>query len=191
MITKERIIMAEAVENTEVQVERKGGSNVLLIVIASVLALLLIGGGAAAYFLLNEDEEVLNDANRAVQTQAVAQNKSASSKKSTSRATNYAEIGKMYPMEQFIVNLYSENGSRYLKTTLNFELAGEELAMELDTKKPLIRDIIIKSLSAKTYEEVSTMKGKENLKDEIVLNVNEVISDGQINNLFFTDFVIQ
>ncbi len=179
--------MAEAVENTEVEIEKKGGSNVLLIVVASVLFLILIGGGVAGYLLLNEDEEVLSDANKAVQTQAVTKRTTTNS----TRGTNYAEVGQMYPMEQFVVNLYSEGGGRYLKTALNFELAGEELAMELDAKKPLIRDIVIRALSAKTYEEISTIKGKENLKDEIVLGVNEVISDGKINNLFFTDFVIQ
>lgn len=179
--------MAEAVENTEVEVKKKGGSNMLLIVVASVLFLILTGGGIAGYLLLNGDSEVLNDASKAKQTQA-AQNKGAVK---TTRGTNYAEIGQMYPMEQFVVNLYSESGSRYLKTVINFELSSEDLAVELDAKSPLVRDIIIKALSAKTYEEISTIKGKENLKDEIVLNVNGVISDGQINNLFFTDFVIQ
>ena len=184
--------MAEAVENTEVevQVEKKGGSNVLLIVVASVLFLILIGGGVAGYLLLNQDSEVIEDANKAAQTQAVVTKKSTTTTSST-RGTNYAEIGQMYPMEQFVVNLYSEGGARYLKTALNLELAGEELAMELDAKKPIVRNIIISALSAKTYEEISTIKGKENLKDEIVLNINEIITDGKVNNIFFTDFVIQ
>jgi flagellar FliL protein len=189
IITKERIIMAEAVENTEVEVKKSGNSNILLIVVASVLFLILVGGGVAGYLLLNEDEEVLNDANKAVATQQQTTQKKETTK--SIRSTNYAEIGQMYPMDQFVVNLYSESGSRYLKAALNFEITGEELAAELDAKKPLIRDIIIKALSAKTYEEISTIKGKENLKDEIVANVNEVITDGKINNLFFTDFVIQ
>jgi flagellar FliL protein len=94
-------------------------------------------------------------------------------------------------MDQFIVNLYNEGSSRYLKTTLNFELSSEELTAEMDSKKPLIRDIVIRTLSAKTYEEISTIKGKENLKDEIVTKVNQVLTDGQVNNVFFTDFVIQ
>jgi flagellar FliL protein len=190
MITKERIIMAEAVENTEVEVQKKkSGSNTLLVVVASILFLILIGGGVAGYMLLNQDEEVLEDATNATKTEVVVENKATTTK--SKRSTNYAEIGQMYPMDQFVVNLYSESGGRYLKTALNLELAGEELAMELDTKKPLIRDIIIRTLSAKTYEEISTIKGKENLKDEIVAGVNEVITDGTVNNLFFTDFVIQ
>jgi flagellar FliL protein len=181
--------MAEATQNTEVEIEvkEKGKSNILLIVVAGILFLTLLGGGIAGYLLLSSDSEVIDDANKAKQTMD-AKSKDATASK---RGTNYAEIGAMYPLEQFVVNLYSESGSRYLKTVINFELADEELAAELDAKSPLIRDIIIKALSAKTYEEISTIKGKENLKDEIVLSVNEVVSDGKVNNLFFTDFVIQ
>ena len=179
--------MAEAVENQEVVTEKKGGGNILLIVIVALLATLVIGGAAAAYFMLNDDKEVIDDANQAAKTAPVAKSRT----KTTSRVTDYSKIGPMYPMDQFIVNLYNEGSSRYLKTTINFELSSEELSAEMDKKKPLIRDIVIKTLSAKTYEEISTIKGKENLKDEIVSKVNQVLTDGQVNNLFFTDFVIQ
>ena len=182
--------MAEAVETPEVVESKKGGSNILLIIVVVMLFLILAGGAAAAYFMLNEDTEVLDDANKAQQTKTVAAPTTA--KKETSRRnTDYSQIGPMYPMDQFIVNLYNEGSSRYLKTTLNFELSMPELNVEMDTKKPLIRDIVIKTLSAKTYEEISTIRGKENLKDEIVSKVNQVLTDGQVNNIFFTDFVIQ
>lgn len=184
--------MAEAVETQEVAVEaKKGGSNILLIIVVVMLFLILVGGAAAAYFMLNEDTEVLDDAQQAKQSQIVAAPAGAASQTSFTRNTDYSQIGPMYPMDQFIVNLYNEGSSRYLKSTINFELSVAELSIEMDTKKPLIRDIVIKTLSAKTYEEISTIRGKENLKDEIAVKVNQVLSDGQVNNLFFTDFVIQ
>jgi len=189
IITQGREIMAEAVETQEVVAEKKGGSNILLIVVVVLLFLLLVGGAAAAYFMLNEDEAVLDDANAATQSKIVAT--PAAKQTSTTRSTDYTKMGPIYPMDQFIVNLYNEGSSRYLKTTLNFELSVAELSAEMDTKKPLIRDIVIKTLSAKTYEEISTIKGKESLKDELASKVNQVLTDGQINNLFFTDFVIQ
>jgi len=182
--------MAEAVETPEVVETKKGGSNILLIIVVVMLFLILAGGAAAAYFMLNEDTEVLDDAQQAKQAQVVAA-PTATKGTATSRSTDYSKIGPMYPMDQFIVNLYNEGSSRYLKTTINFELSVAELSIEMDTKKPLIRDIVIKTLSAKTYEEISTIRGKENLKDEIAMKVNQVLSDGQVNNLFFTDFVIQ
>ncbi len=97
----------------------------------------------------------------------------------------------MYPMDQFLVNLLSESGSRFLKTTLNLELSEQTLSPEIDKKKPLIRDIIIRTLSSKTYEDVSTSKGKERLKDELVTKINEILRDGYIKNVYFTDFIVQ
>ncbi len=185
--------MAEATENVEVVEKKSGGSNILLIVIAVMLALMLIGGAVGAYLLLSEDEAVIADANSAKQSQQLEEAPAAKAAPvaTSVRKSDYTNIGQMYPLDQFIVNLFSEDGSRYLKATMNLELSVPELATELDSKKPLIRDIIIKALSAKSYEEISTIAGKENLKDEIVANVNAVLKDGQINNVFFTDFVIQ
>jgi len=181
--------MAEE-QTQEVAVEtKKGGSNILLIIVVVMLFLILAGGAAAAYFMLNEDTEVLDDASKAKKETVIAT--STAQKTTSTRSTDYSQIGPMYPMDQFIVNLYNEGSSRYLKSTINFELSVAELSVEMDTKKPLIRDIVIKTLSAKTYEEISTIRGKENLKDEIAMKVNQVLSDGQVNNLFFTDFVIQ
>ena len=94
-------------------------------------------------------------------------------------------------MDQFIVNLLSESGSRFLKTKVELELNAETLTPEIDKKKPLIRDIVLRTLSSKTFEEVSTIKGKDRLKDEIVDRINEVLADGHIKNIYFTDFVVQ
>ncbi len=186
--------MAEATENNEVVVEKKSGSsNILLIIIAAMLGLMLIGGGVGAYLLLSEDDAVIADANsaKAAQTEKPEAQAASPAPANSVRKSDFTNIGPMYPLNQFIVNLFSEDGSRYLKTTINLELSIPELATELDSKKPLIRDIIIKALSAKSYEEISTIAGKESLKDEIVANVNTVLKDGKINNVFFTDFVIQ
>ncbi|OQX75042.1 MAG: flagellar basal body protein FliL [Campylobacteraceae bacterium 4484_4] len=185
--------MAEAAQQqTEEVVAKKGGSNILLIILTVLLFLLLIGGGVAGYLLLSADDEVLDDASKATQTEAAAPAaKQTSVPGKSQRATDYTKIGPMYPLDQFIVNLYAEGGDRYLKATINLEMDKEEMGAELDKKNPLIRDIVIKTLSAKTYEEISTIKGKEQLKDEIVTKINQVLTDGQIKNIFFTDFVIQ
>jgi len=174
--------MAE--ETEEEVVEKKSGGNMVLIMIVVLLVILLIGGGLAAYFLLgsSNDPQTMQNQN----TQAAP-----AKRKSSGRSTQYLTIGPMYPMDQFVVNLLSQNGSKYLKVNLDIELDTQQLSVEMDKKKALIRDIIIRVLSSKTFEEVSTMKGKERLKDEIVKKINDVLADGQVKNIFFTDFVVQ
>lgn len=173
--------MAESSE--EEVVEKKSGSNMVLILIVVLLVVILILGGLGIYFFSSGgDDEVTPQQN----TQSAS-----ATRNNTGRSTQYLTIGPMYPMSQFVVNLLSESGSKYLKVILDLELDSEELAPEMDMKKSLVRDIIIRSLSSKTFEEVSTMKGKDRLKDEIVNKLNDVLTDGHVKNIFFTDFVVQ
>ena len=175
--------MAEEDKNEE-QMQKKG-SNAVLIAVISVLVLLLAVGGLVVFLLMGSGEET----NEQQAKQAAQNMKKAQSPKE--RSNDFFNIGQMYPLEKFLVNFLSESGSRFLKMELSLELSNEKLAPEIDQKKPLIRDIIIKSLSSKTYEDISTGKGKERLKDEIVSKINEVLRDGYIKNVYFTDFIVQ
>ena len=180
--------MAEVAKQEVRENTQNGGSNKLLIIISALLFLILIAGGAMAYFMLNSDDEVLEDANNAKVSKVVASTKSQEALK---RNNNYTKVGPMYPLDKFIVNLSSDGGSRYLRASINLELSSEEFQAEVEKKKPLIRDIIIKILSSKSYEEISTIRGKERLKDEIVSELNKIFVDGRVENIFFTEFVIQ
>ena len=172
--------MAEEKENQEVQEEKKegGSSKLLLIVIIVLLLILLIVGGLVAYFLLSGDEEQSPQQ----QPQKVEKKK---------KVENLVEIGPIYPLDQFIVNLVSNNSSRYLKCKIDIELDAPELQQEVDKKLPAIRDLIIRILSSKTIEEIQTAKGKEKLKEEIKRKINEFLTNGEIKHVYFTEFVIQ
>ena len=171
-------------EKEEKKEEKKSGSNLVLIIIIVLLVLILVGGGIAAYFLLSDNGET-QQPNMPQQPQKQMQ------KHNMTRNADLMEIGPIYPLDQFIVNLLSEGGSKFLKTKMDLELSAPELTAELDKKKPLIRDIVIRTLSSKTFQEVSTNRGKEKLKDELVNKINAVLADGRIKNIFFTEFVVQ
>ncbi len=179
--------MAEE-KNEEEKKEKKSGSNLVLIIIIVLLVLILVGGGIAAYFLLSDNG---NEPQANANTQTPQNTQAKMSKKKIVRNSDLLQIGPVYPLDQFIVNLLSQGGSRFLKTKMDLELSGPELTAELDKKKPLIRDIIIRTLSSKTFQEVSTSRGKEKLKDELVDKINAVLADGNIKNIFFTEFVVQ
>jgi len=174
--------MAEEKENQEVEEkeEKSGGSNkLLLIVIIVLLLVLLIVGGLVAYFLLsgNDNPDELK-----------ADQQKVEKKKKVSQMT---EMGPIYPLDKFIVNLLSNNSARYLKCKMDLELDSPELQQEVDKKLPAIRDLIIRILSSKTVEEIQTAKGKEKLKEEIKRKINAMLTTGEIKNVYFTDFVIQ
>lgn len=174
--------MAEKKENQEQEEkeEKSSGNKLLLIVIIILLLLLLIIGGLVAYFLLSNNFD---------NTQASDQKQEKIVKKK--KVSDMAEIGPIYPLDQFIVNLVSNNADRYLKCKIDLEMDSPDLQKELDKKLPAIRDIIINILSSKTVEEIQTAKGKEKLKEEIKRKINEILTTGEIRHVYFTEFVIQ
>ena len=102
-----------------------------------------------------------------------------------------SEIGILYPLDTFTVNLKSDAGRRYLKVTLSLEVSGEELSLELDAKSAVLRDRIIRILTSKTLEEISSKKGKVKVTNQIMDTLNSIIVDGSIEGIYFTEFVIQ
>ena len=171
----------ENAEEEEKQEKSGGGNNLILIIIVVLLVLLLVVGGVVAYLMLSGDDEESPDT---VQQEKVE-------KKKSRKKIDDLTVGPMYPLDKFTVNLLSQNGSRYLVAKIDLEQENEEMTPELDAKVSLIRDIIISILSSKTVEEISTPKGKEKLKEEIINQINKYLEDGEVKRIYFTNFVIQ
>lgn len=179
--------MPEEKETNEEQQAPKQ-SKTLIFVIIGVIAFLLIVGIVAAVLLMggnkSDDEAKDSDATATTQIQKKPN--------TDGRSSNYLNIGPLYQMsEPFIVNLVTQSGRRYLKTSITLELSNEKLQKEVEAKSTIIQDSIIEILSSKSIEEIATTKGKDRLKDEIVNRINSFLIDGYIKNVFFTEFVIQ
>ncbi|AZZ37813.1 flagellar protein FliL [Bdellovibrio sp. qaytius] len=109
-------------------------------------------------------------------------------------ALKETEIGKVIPLETFVVNLAGSKGRKVLKVNMELEVKGNKegdgnIIAEIDTRKAQIRDFIIIILSSKSYEEVSTKDGKDFLRNEIKDNINTFLSKGKITNVFFTEII--
>lgn len=183
--------MAEEESTEESQPQEKKSSNILMIVIIAVLILIILIGGAVGILLMGDDEEEAAVSQPQVKEKSVSKSRrsSASSEYDDSRQLN--DIGILYPLDTFTVNLKSDAGRRYLKVTMSLELEGEELSLELDAKSPVLRDRIIRILTSKTLEEISSKKGKQKISIQIMDTLNAMISDGTIKGIYFTEFVIQ
>ena len=178
--------MAEEIEESqEEEKSTKKSSNLVLIIVIVVLVLTLLVG-LALVFLMNSGDD-----SPQVQQNVGAANGGANRQTLTRQSGPSLEVGEMYPLDPFTVNLLSDSGRRYLKTTMNLELSDREVSQELDQKAPVIRDVIIGTLTSNTLESIATPKGKEKLKDDLVSKINLRLRDGQIVNIYFVDFVIQ
>ena len=100
----------------------------------------------------------------------------------------------VYPLESFIVNLMDKTGlgKRYLKATMVFEVDGnEESQKRLERYKPQLRDTILLLLSSQLLSEINTMEGKIELKQALLYKANQVIGEGIVHRVYFTEFVVQ
>lgn len=168
-------------ENEEVVAPKSKGSSLVLILVTVLLLVVLIVGGLVIFLLMGSGDE-----EKAEETKTEQVEKKPAKKKGEVTA----DVGVIYPLDVFTVNLVSDSGTKYLKCKIELEQNIETLTPELDKKIPIIKDKIIETLSSKSVEEISTGKGKERLKEEIINKINEFLNDGFIKNIYFTDFVI-
>lgn len=163
-----------------------GGGKGKIIAIIIVVFVLLIAGLVVAFMLLTQTPEE--------NAQAAAGNSNAQQTQANVMGeTNarYLRIGPIFQLDQFIVNLLSQGGRRYLKINIGLEMTTANLENELNAKRALVRDIIIGILTSKSPEDISTTRGKDKMKEEIVQRLNENLVDGKIRNVFISDMAIQ
>lgn len=181
--------MAEEENKEESGQENKKSNNKLMIIIISVLVLIILGGGVTTILLMGGDDEAQVQQSTSQTQGSTTSNRSRGGSEISSR--KLSEIGILYPLDTFTVNLKSDAGRRYLKATISLELNGEELSIELDNKSPVVRDRIIRILTSKTLEEISSKKGKKKVSEQIIDTLNSMIVDGHVKGIYFTEFVIQ
>lgn len=182
----------------------KKSKAILFVVIGIVVVLLILVGVVVALLMGGDDEgEKKQESTPQVETQAAAQPSQKAAQiivgnTISVRSVDKLQPGLIYPAEgpiPFTVNLMTQTGKRYLKTSMQFELDKDEAkAMatkaELDNKMPMIKDVVNEILSSKSIEDVATTKGKSRVKDEIVKRINEFLMDGKVFDVFFVAFVV-
>jgi len=155
----------------------KKGRGKLMIILLVVGLLVVVGGGAAAYFFLFAEG---GGKESAEQQQA----------KAAEEKIKAATLGLTMQMDPFVVNLAGST-SRYLKIIMVLQLSAPEVAQEITNRLPQIKDSIITVLSAKSSEELLTVQGKYDLKVDLTRRINSNLTLGVVQELFFTEFVVQ
>ncbi|MBU2550742.1 MAG: flagellar basal body-associated FliL family protein [Proteobacteria bacterium] len=101
----------------------------------------------------------------------------------------------LVPLQSFIVNLADPGGKRYLKLTLTLEVRDAVIQGEVNSHLPQIRDSILLLLSSLTFEEISTVGGKDALRAKIKSRCNTVLASSggipKVHNIYFSEFVVQ
>lgn len=146
-------------------------SKLKLIIIA--LVVLLAAGGAAAYFLVLKKP-----------------------------AGGQAEVKQEAPkppvfvtLDAFTVNLQQETGEQFLQVAMTVQVSDDKALEQIKLYMPQVRNRILLLLSSKKASEINTADGKKKLAEEVAAQIRLPFSKQgkpqDINNVFFTSFVIQ
>ncbi len=182
---------------------KKAKSKLVLIIIIAVLAVVLVGvGGYLAVSMLGkkaakggaehaapaaEGEHGGGEAKGAEHGGGEAKG----AEHGGGEAGGEGKMGVFVSLDPFIVNLASEAGKRYLKITMQLELARPDMANEVTNRMPQIKDAVITVLSSKTADDLLTIEGKFRLKEQVLTRINNTLTGGVVKNIFFVEFVIQ
>ena len=142
--------------------------------ILMVVGALLVGaGGSAAFFIMTKPEPATT-----IEPVAVATN----------------ERPGIVELEEFMVNINDETGQRFAKLNMRLTIQPAREASNLNEDELLqakMRDRILTLLSSKSVADLLGPVGKEGLRHEIKAQLDPIIEDGEIEEVLFSDFMIQ
>ncbi len=166
-------------KETEEKEASQGGKSFMKWIILGVAVIVLAGGGFTGYLMFSkkdvaEGDQQEKDAVQAAKPQEVVQSI-------------------IVPLESFIVNLMDRGGSgkRYLKTTIELDVADETSRELVDVRKAQLRDTILLLLTGQTFKEINSIEGKLELKQALLVRINQALGGKIVNRLYFTEFVVQ
>lgn len=97
----------------------------------------------------------------------------------------------IHDLETFLVNLSDPGGKRYLKITMKLKMNGPDGAAEIVNRNFEVRDLILTILSSKEFEDVARPEDKLALKQELMTSLNRTLHNGQVQDIYFTEFLVQ
>ena len=99
--------------------------------------------------------------------------------------------GGILALEPFIANLADDGGRRYLKATFQVDFGGTEVPAAMNARLPQTRDLLLTLFTSKTFDDIRTPEGKQQLREEIIARVNQVLDRDLAKAVYFTEFIVQ
>lgn len=97
----------------------------------------------------------------------------------------------IFVVKDVIVNPAGTNGTRFLLTTVGFEVSSPECEKELEKKEIQVRDALNTVLTSKGLDELVGADQREALRAEVAKKVGEILRTGSLSKVYFSKFIIQ
>ncbi len=96
----------------------------------------------------------------------------------------------LYSINDLVVNPLNSRGGKLLLVSLSFELPTEDEKLLFASKDVIIKDKIISILSEKTQDELSKPSYKDTLKIQLSASIKNLLPDVDVNNIYFSKFIV-
>jgi flagellar basal body-associated protein FliL len=98
---------------------------------------------------------------------------------------------RIFVVKDLIVNPAGTNGTRFLLTTIGFEVTSPQAKQELEVKEVQLRDVLNTILTSKGMDDLVDVQRREDLRREISKQVGDLLRQGTLANVYFSKFIIQ
>ncbi|MCB0311064.1 MAG: flagellar basal body-associated FliL family protein [Bdellovibrionales bacterium] len=160
----------------------------MFLIVGAIVGLVILIGAPTAYFLLNKEKPEVED----VDPDSAQTDNHEGLIEGSLDEDEYDEsekpLGAFFPLETFIVNL---RGGRYLRTQVQLEFVDRDIPSKFYGQLIPLRDAMITLFASKSQKDIASEKGREQLKAEIKDLANELMKREEINQVYFTQFVVQ
>src|SRR5690625_2009809 len=101
--------------------------------------------------------------------------------------------GPMFEIGPLMVNLSTNGqpGVRYVRAGIVLEVDSEKTRRALERREPPVKDRVISIVRVQTTESISGSEGQEQLRESLLQSVNELLPEGHVVQVWFTDLVVQ
>ena len=174
---------------------KKKGKGKLILIVVIVLVLVVAGVAVKMFVLGGKKKEAPKKAAKTEQAQTEQQAPPPEPVYTPVSESNLTPV----VIGPLIVNLADVGGDRYLKIKLVLlevpsaakkeKKEGEKEGISL--QDAIIRDTIITVLSSKTSDDLLSVSGKEELKNELITAINQALHRNLVRKIYFLEFIIQ
>ncbi len=96
-----------------------------------------------------------------------------------------------YDFQNIVVNLSGSMGTRYLKTSFTTYSANKDLRKIIDENKNQLLDTALGVLSARSLADLEQPGAKNVVRNDLMANLNQALKSDLIEQIYFSEFVVQ
>jgi flagellar FliL protein len=97
----------------------------------------------------------------------------------------------LFHLKEVLVNPAGTNGTRFLLTSVGFQVSSLQAKQELERKEVQLRDVMNSILTRKTLPELIDYQKREEMRKEIMQEVSGLLKSGTIKEVYFSKFIVQ